>query len=123
MKGKMYKFDASKEILGRLATKVAIILRGKDSAKFSPNNPDLSVEVTVYNTDNIKVTGNKMEDKIYYHHSGYPGGIKSRSLKDYMARDSREVFRKAVYGMLPKNKLRDKWIRCLTLVKGGLAEK
>lgn len=123
MKGKVYKFDASKEALGRLATKVAVILRGKNSATFSPNNPDLSVKVTVYNTDNLKVTGNKMEDKIYYHHSGYPGGIKARSLKDYMVRDSREVFRKAVYGMLPKNKLRDKLISRLVLVRGALTEK
>lgn len=121
MNNKIYKFDASQEVLGRLATQVAIILRGKNSAKFSANNPDLSVQVTVYNTDNLKVTGHKMEDKIYYKHSGYPGGIKARSLKEYMARDSREVFRKAVYGMLPKNKLRDKLIKCLILVKGNLA--
>lgn len=118
---KEYKFDASGQILGRLASKVALVLRGKDSAKFTFNAPDLSKSVIVYNTDKLKFTGNKLEDKMYYWHSGHPGGIKERTLKDFMSRDSREVFRKAVYGMLPKNRLRDKLIRKLKMFKGETA--
>ncbi len=115
---KEYKFNADGEILGRLATKVAVILRGKDSAKFSPNQPDLSRTVIVYNTDKLKFTGNKMEAKSYFWYSGYPSGIRERKLKDQMARDSREVFKLAVYGMLPKNKLRNRFIKNLKLFKG-----
>jgi large subunit ribosomal protein L13 len=114
---KEYKFNADGEILGRLATKVAVILRGKDSAKFSPNQPDLSRTVTVYNTDKLKFTGNKMEAKSYFWYSGYPSGIRERKLKDQMERDSREVFKLAVYGMLPKNKLRNRFIKNLKLFK------
>ena len=114
---KEYKFNADGEILGRLATKVAVVLRGKDSAKFSPNQPDLSRIVTVYNTDKLKFTGNKMEDKTYFWYSGYPGGIRERKLEDMMEKDSREVFKLAVYGMLPKNKLRSKFMRNLKIFK------
>ena len=114
---KEYKFDADGEILGRLATKVAVVLRGKDSAKFSPNQPDLSRIVTVYNTDKLKFTGNKLEDKSYFWYSGYPGGIRERKLEDMMEKDSREVFKLAVYGMLPKNKLRSKFMRNLKIFK------
>ena len=115
---KEYKFNADGEILGRLATKVAVILRGKDSAKFSPNQPDLSRTVIVYNTDKLKFTGYKMDAKSYFWYSGYPSGIRERKLKDQMARDSREVFKLAVYGMLPKNKLRNRFIKNLKLFKG-----
>lgn len=107
-------------MLGRLATKVAVVLRGKDGADFSHHLPDLARKVTVYNTGKLKFTGNKLEGKIYYRYSGYPGGIRSRTLKEQMALDSREVFRAAVYGMLPKNKLRDKFIRNLKLYKGEI---
>ena len=117
---KTYSFNAEGQILGRLATKVVILLRGKDSPKFEPNVLSFSGVVTVYNTDQLKFTGNKLEDKKYFRHSGYPGGIKSRTLKEAMAKDSREVFRSAVYGMLPKNKLRDRLIRKLKTVKGDL---
>ena len=115
-----YKFDAKDQILGRLATRVAVVLRGKDGASFSHHLPDLTRKVVVYNTEKLKFTGNKMEGKIYYRHSGYPGGIRSRTLKEYMALDSRQVFRQAVYGMLPKNRLRDKFIRNLKLYKGEI---
>lgn len=113
-----YNFDATGEILGRLATRVAVVLRGKDGADFSHHLPDLNRKVTVYNTDKLKFTGNKLEGKIYYRHSGYPGGIKSRTLKEQMVLDSREVFRSAVYGMLPKNRTRNKFIKNLKLFKG-----
>ncbi|MEK9174836.1 MAG: 50S ribosomal protein L13 [Patescibacteria group bacterium] len=113
-----YKFNAAGEILGRLATQVAVVLRGKDSAGFSPNNPDLKRKVTVYNTDKLKFTGSKLTNKKYHQYSGYPGGLRTRTLADQLARDSREVFRLAVYGMLPKNRLRNKFMVNLKLYKG-----
>ena len=119
-KCKEYKFNADGQILGRLATKVAVVLRGKDSAKFSPNQPDLSRTVVVYNTDKLKFTGNKLENKSYFWYSGYPSGIRERKLKDQMERDSREIFKLAVYGMLPKNKLRNKFMRNLKIIKGPI---
>lgn len=117
---KEYKFDAKEEVLGRLATKVALILRGKDSASFSPNMPNPNTKVTVYNTDKLKFTGNKLEDKKYHVYSGYPSGIRTRTLEEQMEKDSREVFKMAVYGMLPKNRLRNRFIANLKLLKGGL---
>ena len=78
---KEYKFDASGQVLGRLASQVAVILRGKNNAKFTPNATSFSNTVIVYNTDKLKFTGNKLEDKNYFWHTGYPGGIKSRTLK------------------------------------------
>lgn len=118
MNKKEYKFNADGEILGRLATKVAIVLRGKDSADFSPNMPDLSRKVIVFNIDKLKFTGNKLENKKYFAYSGYPGGIRERTLEESMERDSREVFKLAVYGMLPKNRLRAKFMVNLKLFKG-----
>ena len=120
VESKTYSFNADGEILGRLATKVALILRGKISPKFEPNAITFPGVVIVYNTDKLKFTGNKLEGKKYYWHSGYPGGIKERTLREFMERDSKEVFRMAVYGMLPKNKLRDKLIRKLKLIKGEI---
>ncbi|MFY9493346.1 MAG: 50S ribosomal protein L13 [Minisyncoccia bacterium] len=117
---KEYKFDAGGQILGRLATQVAVVLRGKDSAAFSPNNPDLTRTVVVFNTDKLKFTGHKLEDKKYFRHSGYPGGISQRTLGERLAKDSRGVLRDAVYGMLPKNRLRDKFIRNLKIYKGEI---
>lgn len=117
---KTYKFNADGEILGRLATKVAIVLRGKDSVGFLPNNPNPSAKVVVFNTDKLKFTGHKLEDKKYHNYSGYPGGLRTRPLAELMVKDSREVFKLAVYGMLPKNRLRGKFMRNLKLFKGGL---
>lgn len=103
---KIHKIDATDKILGKLAAEVAVLLRGKGKVDFTPNidNGDF-VEVT--NTDKIKVTGNKMEDKIYIHHSGYPRGLKTKSLKKVMEENPAEAVIMAVYGMLPKNKTRD----------------
>lgn len=112
-----HNIDATNRILGRLAAEIANLLRGKNKANFVPYL-DMGDQVTVTNTDKIKVTGKKMKDKIYYHHSGYPGGIKETRLEEALEKDSREVVRKAVYGMLPKNKLRDKMINKLKLYKG-----
>jgi len=111
-----HTIDATDKILGRLAVEIANLLRGKHKPDFVPylNKGD---DVVVINTDKIKVTGQKLKKKIYYRHSGYPGGIKQINLEEFLKKDSREVIRKAVYGMIPKNKLRDKVIKKLKLYK------
>lgn len=112
-----YKIDATNKILGRLASEVASLLRGKNSPSFEPSRFSHN-EVTVFNTDKIKVSGRKMVQKLYRRHSGFHGGLKEESLRDLMVRDSRLAFRKAVLGMLPKNKLRARFIKNLILLKG-----
>lgn len=111
-----HTIDATDKILGRLAVEIANLLRGKHKPDFVLylNKGD---DVVVINTDKIKVTGQKLKKKIYYRHSGYPGGIKQINLEEFLKKDSREVIKKAVYGMLPKNKLRDKVIKKLKLYK------
>jgi large subunit ribosomal protein L13 len=113
---KYHLFDAKKEILGRMATEIAMILRGKNKADFTPNidGGDL---VVVINSDQLKVSGNKMEGKMYHYYSGYPGGVRSLKLKDVVEKDSRKAIEEAVYGMLPKNKLRDKMMKRLLTYK------
>lgn len=96
--------DASDLILGRLASQVAIRLRGKHKPEFAPHM-DLGDFVVVVNAEKIKVTGNKLIDKQYYHHTGYPGGIRSKNLATMLEDKPEEVIRKAVRGMLPKNRL------------------
>lgn len=114
----MIKIDATNQPLGRLASKVANFLRGKHRPDFQSHL--LSKEkVIVYNTDKIKLTGKKLEQKKYYHHSGYPGGLKIIKLKELFKNNSREVLRRAVFGMLPKNKSRKKIIKNLKLFKGN----
>lgn len=112
----LIKIDATNKRLGRLATEVAQILRGKNSAKFVPNLMPEN-KVVIYNIDKLVVTGKKYDDKKYYHYSGYPGGMKTRTYKDYFERDPRIVLRKAVLGMLAKNKLRSRIIKNLILHK------
>ncbi len=117
-----YEIDATNKILGRLASEVAVKLRGKDTAQFDPAR-FLPQQVVVYNTDSIKITGKKMVQKLYRRHSGYPGGFKEETLGRVMARDSRRVIQRAVKGMLPKNKLRDRFMQNLTLYQGGPVQK
>jgi len=114
---KTHQIDARKKTLGRLAVEIANLLRGKDKPEFVPYL-DLGDKVEVINTDQLKVTGKKLKQKIYYSHSLYPGGLKAKRLEEMMEKDSRQVVLKAVYGMLPKNKLRDKIIKKLILFKG-----
>lgn len=121
MKRETYIIDATDQPLGRLATRVAVLLRGKNIPGFRPNKESKS-QVRVFNTDKIKLTGKKMEQKKYYRHSGYPGGLKEVAVSKVMERDSREVVQRAVYGMLPANKLRDKTIKRLGLFKGEIEE-
>ena len=113
---KYHLFDAKKENLGRMATKIATILRGKNKVDFTPNI-DGGDFVVVINSDNLQVTGNKLDGKLYHHYSGYPGGSRSVKLKDQIEKDSREVIKTAVYGMLSKNKLRDLMIKRLLIYK------
>lgn len=113
---KYHLFNAENEILGRMATRAAIILRGKNKVNFTPNI-DGGDFVVVINSDKIKTTGKKIDDKMYRRFSGYPGGLTSVPLKEQIEKDSREVIKKAVYRMLPKNKLRDRMITRLLVYK------
>jgi large subunit ribosomal protein L13 len=96
--------DADGKTLGRLASEIAIVLRGKNKPKYTPH-VDTGDFVVVVNAEKIAVTGNKMTGKIYYRHSGYPGGLKSRTLGEMLQRRPTDVIRKAVKGMLPKNRI------------------
>ncbi len=96
--------DADGRILGRLATKVANLLRGKNKPQYV-DFMDTGDFVVVVNAEKIKVTGKKLDQKKYYSHTGYPGGIKEKTLRELMDKKPEEVIRKAVWGMLPKNKL------------------
>ncbi len=113
---KWHVLDASEENFGRLATKIAMLLRGKNKATFTPHI-DAGENVIVVNSDKLKFSGNKADGKIYYSHSGYLGGLKSITLKDQVEKDSAEVIRKAVFGMLPKNKLRNEMMKRLRIYK------
>ncbi len=111
-----HEIDATGRVLGRLATEVATLLRGKHKVDFDYHN-DNGDRVNVLNVEKIKLTGNKLDQKVYRHHSGYPGGLKTENLSDLMAKDPAEVLRRAVYNMLPKNKLRQHMIKRLTFKK------
>ena len=110
--------DASGQTLGRLATQIADRLRGKGKPQYTPHI-DSGDFVVVVNADKIAVTGNKLEDKMYYRHSGYPGGLRSRPLREQLERRPTEVLRKAVKGMLPRNKLGRAQIGKLKIYAGG----
>src|SRR5699024_5152040 len=96
--------DAEDVVLGRLATQTATLLRGKHKPTFAPH-VDGGDFVIVVNADKVALTGNKQADKVTYRHSGYPGGLKSTSFADLLQKDSRQAVEKAVWGMLPKNRL------------------
>jgi large subunit ribosomal protein L13 len=96
--------DAEDQVLGRVAAKAAHILRGKHKPQFTPH-VDTGDFVIIVNADKIRVTGNKAKDKRYYRHSGYPGGLKSESFEEAMAKHPERVIEHAVKGMLPKNTL------------------
>jgi large subunit ribosomal protein L13 len=99
-----YLVDAEGKTLGRLATQIADTLRGKRKPQYTPH-VDTGDFVIVVNAEKIAVTGNKLDQKMYYRHSGYPGGLKSRTLREQLDRRPTEVIRIAVRGMLPKNRL------------------
>ena len=99
-----YVIDAEDMVLGRLATRIATVLRGKHKASFTPH-VDTGDHVIVINAEKVVLTGNKLSDKHYHRYSGYFGGLKSRSAADVRANDSERMFQQAVKGMLPKNRL------------------
>jgi len=114
---KIHKIDASGQILGRLAVQIAVLLRGKGKADFQ-RHIDNGDEIEVYNIEKLRFTGEKTTQKIYYRHSGYPGGLSKKSLEDKFFKDPSDVLRQAVLGMLPKNKTRAKIIKRLKTYKG-----
>ena len=107
-----YELDATNQSLGRLSTKITILLRGKNVASYIPNKLPTS-EVVIKNLKNAKFTGSKFSQKKYYHYSGYHGGIKARGLSELWNKKPEEVLRKIVYRMLPVNRTRDKIIKNL----------
>ena len=117
MNRQYHLFDAQGKVLGRLATEIAKTLSGRNKVDYVPHI-DGGDFVIVINAGKIRVTGNKLEGKIYHKYSGYPGGISSISLKDLLVKDSAKVIQNAVYGMLPKNKLRDKMMLRLNAFDG-----
>ncbi|HET9114969.1 MAG TPA: 50S ribosomal protein L13 [Gaiellaceae bacterium] len=112
-----YLVDAEGQTLGRLATQIADTLRGKRKPQFTPH-VDTGDFVIVVNAEKIQVTGNKLDQKRYYRHSGYPGGIRSRTLREQLERRPTEVLRVAVKGMLPKNRLARQQITKLKIYAG-----
>ena len=109
--------DAKDETLGRLSSKIASILMGKNKAQYTPHN-DLGDYVVVVNAEKIKVTGNKNTQKRYYRHTGYPGGLKSLTFSEIIEKDPENIILKAVKGMLPKNKLSNSMISKLKIYAG-----
>ncbi|MGZ5313604.1 MAG: 50S ribosomal protein L13 [Solirubrobacterales bacterium] len=112
-----YVVDAQGKTLGRLATQLADILRGKRKPEYTPHC-DTGDFVVVVNAEKITVTGRKLEQKRYYRHTGYPGGIRSRTLAEMLDRQPEEVIRKAVKGMLPRNRLARQQLRKLKVYAG-----
>ncbi len=115
---KWYVVDAKDAVLGKLATKVATYLRGKNKPVFTPN-VDTGDFIIVINADKIRLTGNKVTDKVYYHHSGYIGGIKAQTAKELLEKKPETIIEKAVWGMLPKNRLGRAMIKKLKVYRGA----
>lgn len=109
--------DATDLALGRLASRVALVLRGKNKPYFTPNQ-DCGDNVIIINAEKVKLTGNKMTDRVYVRHTGYPGGQRFTTPKDILAKRPTELVRRAVKGMLPKNRLGDKLINNLYIYAG-----
>lgn len=115
---KWYVVDAKDAVLGRLATKIATYLRGKNKPVFTPN-VDTGDFIIVINADKIRLTGRKLDEKIYYHHTGYIGGIKAQTAKTMMEKTPEKIIEKAVWGMLPKNTLGRQMLKKLKVYKGA----
>ena len=114
---KWYLVNAEGKVLGRLATELAKILRGKNKPTYTPH-VDTGDFVIVVNAGKVALTGKKMKDKIYYHHTGYPGGIKEMNAEKLLAKKPTEMIRMAVRGMLPKNSLGRQMLRKLKIYGG-----
>lgn len=117
LKKKWYLVDAKGKVLGRLASEVAKILRGKNKPEFTPHL-DLGDFIVVINADRVILTGKKEKTKIYYHHSGYPGGLKAVPFSKYIKEKPEELFAHAVKGMLPHNRLGRKILSKLFVYRG-----
>jgi large subunit ribosomal protein L13 len=115
---KWYVIDGEGKTVGRVSSKIARILRGKEKPQFTPH-ADIGDFVIVINADKLKFTGKKWEDKRYYWHTGHPGGIKSIAAGDLSDRKPREILRKAVWGMLPKNRWQKTLITRLKIYTGN----
>lgn len=114
---KWYLVDADAQVLGRLATRIATVLMGKDKPTYS-DFLDTGDFVVVVNAEKVKLTGKKLDDKKYYRHSGYPGGIKETNARQLLNKHPERVLQFAVKGMLPKNKLGSRMIRRLKVYSG-----
>jgi large subunit ribosomal protein L13 len=110
--------DAAEETLGRISARIAHILLGKHKPTFTPG-VSVGDFVVVVNAERIRVTGKKMDDKVYHHHSGYPGGIKAITLRQQLVKHPDRVIRSAVWGMLPHNKFGRKIIKRLKIYSGS----
>ena len=117
IKRQWYVVDAQGQTLGRLASKIAPILKGKHKPTYTPHL-DCGDYVVVLNVDKVRVTGRKLDQKIYYRHSEYPGGLKSINLRDQLAQHPDRVLMAAIKGMLPKNRLGRQMIKKLKLYAG-----
>lgn len=115
---KWYVIDADGVVLGRLASQVALMLRGKHKPTFTPH-VDTGDYIIVVNTDKIAMTGKKLDQKVYYHHSGYPGGLKETKYRDLLANKSEFALKKAVKGMLPKGPLGNAMLKKLKVYAGA----
>ncbi len=115
---KWYVVDAEGKTLGRLASEVTRVLRGKNKAQYTPH-VDVGDFVVVVNADRVVVTGSKAEQKVYRRHSGYPGGMKQTSYKRLLERRPEEILRKAVYGMMPKTRLARQQMSKLKIYAGA----
>lgn len=114
---KWYVVDAEGQTLGRLATELAVLLRGKHKPQYTPHI-DTGDFVIVVNADKVVVTGRKAEQKVYHRHTGYPGGLRTTSYETMMQRKPAEVLRKAVFGMMPKNRLARQQVKKLKVYAG-----
>ena len=115
---KWFVVDAENKVLGRLASEIATRLRGKHKPNYSAHM-DVGDFIVVVNAEKVKLTGNKFDDKVYYHHSGYMGGLKERSAREVLEKKPTELLRMAVKGMLSKNSLGRKQLKKLKIYTGG----
>ncbi len=114
---KWYVVDATDKVLGRLATQIAAYLRGKHKPQFTPN-VDTGDFIVVINAEKVRLTGKKLDQKIYYHHTGYPGGLRAETARQRLQRKPEEIIKDAVWGMLPKNRLGRKLFKKLKVYRG-----
>jgi len=115
---KWFLIDADGVVLGRLATRIANVLRGKDKPTFTPHI-DTGAHVIVINADKVKMTGAKLNNKIYYHHTGYVGHLRSATASQMLEKHPERVIENAVFGMLPGNKMRKQYMKKLKIYAGA----